>query len=843
MDEERREATDGAPPPEAQGEAGWHPDSAGAAAALLGRLGIPPEAPQVGALLEVALWRKSCHALVATLDRPPAVAPADASAPSLAEQASLLLAQVPEAVFLAILAQNLDPGPGVDAATVMLGRACLVDAEEQRLIRLAAAIRRHELPLDADRLNASLADLHAALSPADVGDAGADPLFVLQLVLMLGGDGKEVALPQDPAALLRVTRQSINAARLAAAAALLGAQGHTQGAETFRMLQTLAEAVRAGLAGKPVQWDLPAVDATLRGVAAAEAGLLAAPSRLSHMVASQKSALLGLLAVDPAIPLEKRRDYCAMARHSLEQLHARLKSTGQPLSSALIQESRLVWQAAEQETGERRAAGRAEAITRMHELLAIAAEDTDTMARLNGIAAVSIALATAHYETGAFRAATDQAIIARRVARAADQLLADAVGEESRPADEMLRVARASLAGLVAQADRTDLIARARLAEGRGDFEEASTIYTSAIALEGDLKQRMREILAALFGTAGQASALAGQGFEAEARAAHFAGLAAINRADAALMAGEHQAARTGYEQARASLGRAAELWTEARATLPPGQQANDAARQAQVSALRARYCDCKLELAQAERLIALRDHLGAAGKFIAARTVLQELVERSLDVDEHRNQQILLGSKFYADARSLFEIDLESGADDNLRAARKRMTEAAGIFESVGEARWAAFIRAQAAACEAQVLQAKAEASPTDPTRAVLVARADDRRQDAADLLAQAGGPAAGAARGGGGHQAWPGIVVLPKPQAPIAGAGDGPGMPAPTRPEDDARAALLASKRALEETIRQLRDLQERGAIDPGRWASLNLEYQQKFFSVTQQLDEAAP
>jgi hypothetical protein len=426
------------------------------------------------------------------------------------------------------------------------------------------------------------------------------------------------------------------------------------------------------------------------------------------------------------------------------------------------------------------------------------------------------------------------------VARGASELLTEALEANEEAAEsKAVRVARSAVAGMVEQAVRTDTIARARLAESRGNFEDASRLYAEAAQVESELKDRMRGLLLAFFGDASKGGALVDQGFEAEARAAHFAGMAAINLADAALMDGDQQGARSGYQDAHAKLERSAVLWDEARARRPPGPRANEAARQAQVSTLRGRYCDCKIELAQAERLIALRDHLGAAQKFIEARTVLQELVERSLDVDEGRNQQILLGSKFYADARSLFEIDLDSGSDENLRKARQRMGEAATNFASVGEARWAAFIRAQSAECEAQVLQAKAEGSPADPAREVLLSRASDRRQDAADIYAQAGTARQEAA--GGNADARPGQLVLPKPQAPIGDAGIARAASANPRRDDDSRTAKIARRRALEETIAQTQDLSERGQWDPARLMMFLLPYREEVNLIKLELEEA--
>jgi hypothetical protein len=803
----------------------WDQAAWDAAAALLhDRLDIDPAPEYVVALLEIALWRKNCHALLTAIQ---ARTPPDAPPSPPEEQLQLLMTEVPEAAFLAKLAT------AQDRTGVYLSYACVYEADEARLLHLAQVLEHSSLVVNADALNAHLRPLQAALSAADLQAATGDPEFLLRLVLLSGGGD-----PSDE--LLQAMRQSLDEARLGVAVSLLTEHGNAQGADVFALFCLQARMAHAALAAQSTQArDVPAINAVLLGVDRAEAGLLAEPSRLSAYVAHQKAGILSTLAVDPAIGAEDRRRFLDRALASLASLTERLRRSGQSPTNSLMTEARLVWMAAEMETGNARAERRAAAITRQHELLAMAALEPADMPRLTSIAAISILLATAYYETGQFVVATNQATVARHVAAGAANLfdeLSNVNGEEE---SEAIKVMRSSFASIVAQADRADMIARARLAESRGAFKDASHIYTDAARVESELKGRMHEFLSVFFGAAGQQSKLSDPGFVANARAAHFAGMAAINLADAALMGGDQQGARTGYKEGRAKLECAAKLWDEARAHMPSGPQADEGARQAQVSTLRARYCDCKMDLAQAENLVALRDHKGAAEKFIAARTVLQELVERSLDVDENRNQQILVASKSYADARGLFEVDLDARTDANLKKARQRMNEAAEGFVAAGETRWAAFSRAQSAECEALVLRAKAEDEPADVLRDALLARASDRQRDAGEIYAQAGRPRPDGSTPGEG--ATPAVLVLPKPQAPI-GEGDlRPGRFGSSARDQDPRKAKTARARALQMTIDDQTDLLERGIIDVGRWSAIVTDYRQELLLLKDENGEA--
>jgi hypothetical protein len=815
----------------------WKQEAVDAASALLQDLLFTnASSDYVTAVLDIALMRKSCHALLGALDLR---SPSNDPALELTEEGHATVMQMPEAVFLAILARN------PSQIGTRLGHACVSHAAEAQLAHAAKTIGEDESLSDADTLEAYLVELHAGLSAHDIITAAADPAFLLQVMLLVGGNDASGAKIDD---ILYAVRQLINASRVAAAAALLAARGNTEGANIFNLLHTQAETAQRALAGEvALVSDVSAIDPILQAVERAEAGLLAEPSRLSDYVARQKTAILTALATSPMLRGEDRRRYYEAARQSFVHLYLRLRATGQALNEALSQEARLNWMSAELETGERRAECRTAAITRLHELLAMAALEESTFPRLIGIATISIALGKAYYETGQPRTAIDQAIVARRIAREASEIFIEAMRGSVEANSELARLTTSALTAIVAEADRTDIIARARLAESSGDFAQASQLYAEASEVETELKARVWGLLSTLFGDAAKNGALLHLelDFEAEARGTHFAGMAAINQADAALMEGNQKSARTGYEESRAQLERAAELWDAVRARRPPGSQADEAARQAQVSALRARYCDCKMEFAQAENLVLLRDHIGAAQKYIAARTVLQELIDRSLDVDESRNQQILVASKIYADARGLFEVDLDARTDRNLKRARQHMAEAAAGFAKAGESRWAIFVRGQSAECEAQVLRIKAEDEKEDPLREALLTRASDRRTDAADIYALAGHPKdSDLSRNGSGAgksaAAPPALLVLPKPQAPV---GEGVHIASAAAARDtDKEIAKAARIRALQMTIDEMKEMRDRAILEPGRYSALVTDFREKLFQLTAEPGEAS-
>jgi len=816
MPDQTDTGAEGAPAaPEAP--ARWTAAARDAAAALLARLSFDPSPEQIDNCLDIATWRKAARDLLAAVDAHPA---------GEAGEDLGWLGAMQESALLAILAGN------PEGAAILLSRTCIDNAGMATIGSLLRQVRDGSLCLPTDQAESDLARLQAELGPDDLAEASADPAFLIQLALQFGAEGDSQGAPADLDLMQQSFRGLTNVARLAAMAALLAETGQDDAADVYRMLRLAAEGVNATFQRTPTDWKHAEIDAVLQGVARAEATCLATPSPLAYISAHGKVSFLQLLAADATLPSAHRRRYGALGLQATQALYGLLRASDQSLGTILVNEARQVWMLAQLEPDDHGAERQALAITRLHELVAMAVLESDPFPRMTAMAGVTIALATALYELGRFKAASDQAIVACRLAETAAVTLAEAAATPGVDA-RAIRFGQSGAAVMAAQAQRADLLARAKLAENQADFAGAAQLYATAAVAEQQILAGGRDLMEAMLGEAGTGqAALFDQAFGAEPRAAHFTGLAVLNQADAALMEGRFADASKGYAEAEAQLASAAALWQQAGGKLSADRR-GDALHEAEISTLRARYCDCKISLAEAEARVAANDNLGAAQHFLAARTVLRELVQRSKDVDEPRNQAILLGTECYAQARFLFEIDLDQRSDGNLGIAREAMGEAARHFAGVGEARWAGFIRAQAAACEAELLQARAEASAAEATRALLLSRAADRRQDAADIYAVASPSMAASA---GDSTSAPQTLVLPKPQAVISTAVL---QVSQQVAQADPRAALLARKQGLEQTIVELRDMRDRARVQAPEFIAMFTDYSAQLAEVTRQLE----
>src|SRR5262249_7680774 len=178
-----------------------------------------------------------------------------------------------------------------------------------------------------------------------------------------------------------------------------------------------------------------------------------------------------------------------------------------------------------------------------------------------------------------------------------------------------------------------------------------------------------------------------------EARAEYFAAMAELNRGDGELILGRFAQANQHYTAAKSPLLRAAELWRLSAAEA--GSNFETVARQAAICDVRARYCDARIELALAEQEVFLGQHKKAAERFLSAEAIFLELCERSITArDEPRMQELMRASASYCIGRSLFEVGLANRGSD-LRGAATTLEDAAVIFETQGEGRWADYLRA----------------------------------------------------------------------------------------------------------------------------------------------------
>jgi hypothetical protein len=281
----------------------------------------------------------------------------------------------------------------------------------------------------------------------------------------------------------------------------------------------------------------------------------------------------------------------------------------------------------------------------------------------------------------------------------------------------------------------------AKLAESRGDFQQASIFYETAGRLEQDMLKLLLRWLSIFSQSASALTTLSGANSSQYAiRAEYFQGMALLNRGDRELMEMNNSDARKNYQEAKHIFKTAASQWESILfdPSSPADARAN-ANREKNLCEDRAFYCDAKIEIAQAQQHSTFHEFIKASESFRNAAETFAALVGASQERGTTRNLKILKASEEFCKGCALFEMARNDKREEIKREARELVDSAALLFEEANEARWAKYIRALRFEYEADFYRKMAydSASPLTVAHAQL---AESNLREATNLFRQLG-------------------------------------------------------------------------------------------------------
>ena len=529
------------------------------------------------------------------------------------------------------------------------------------------------------------------------------------------------------------------------------------------------------------------------------------------------------------------------------------------------------WMRSELADGTERERLATSAFARVNELLAQTALEKEPLSRLGTMTSLMMFPAGWKYAKGDFRGAIEASAMAKSMAEA----FYEAADQEFRPTLEELQKAivaeeespeeRAQLVNfrdslltllegtksLAFLADLIRLTSEASLAEANGDFVEAAQLYREASAQEKEALDRLTSMISIFIDKAAAISRASQQGFQHEARAAHFNAMAKLNEGDRKLMEGEYAEANHNYADAQDSFKAAEELWAKEllRISQTSAQTQYKPRDEMLVNASRVRYCDAKIEISNAEQAsTVLRQPLTAHNHFDKAAYILAEALGTSLSKESRRGVSILRASEDFCRGRALLELDIADSKLTNSDEGRRLLDSAATLFEQFEEGRWATYIRGVLYEYEAAIFRQLAlVGGPADSNTYVM--RAQLRANDAAAQFRQLGLESRAmemeylARRG----TQQPVIIMqpvisnrpalaLPKPPSLPAMSTPAEALVEPARPSekklddirlDQALNKLKATVIAHSQRLDDLRKRRDSGILEEGRYSELASHY----------------
>lgn len=420
------------------------------------------------------------------------------------------------------------------------------------------------------------------------------------------------------------------------------------------------------------------------------------------------------------------------------------------------------WMRSELAEGTEREKLAASAFTRVNELLAQTALEKEPLTRLATMTGLMMLPAGWKYAKGDFHGAIEASAMAKSMAEA----FSEEFDREMRPtleeiqkeimAQEESSEERAQLVNLrdglltlvegtksfALVSDLTRLTSEASLAEANGDFVEAAQLYREASAQEKEALGRVVSMISTFIDKATAISRASQQGLQHEARAAYFNAMAKLNEGDRKLMEGEYAEANQNYTDAQASFMAAKDEWEKEllRISETSVQTQYKPRDEMLVNASRARYCDAKIEISEAEQASAvLRQPLTAHNHFDKAAYILAEALGMSISKESRRGVRILRASEDFCRGRALLELDIAESKLINSDEGTRLLDSAATLFEQIGETRWASYVRGVQYEYEAVIFRQLARASGSEGSNDY-VARAKLRAEDAAAQFRQLG-------------------------------------------------------------------------------------------------------
>jgi hypothetical protein len=612
----------------------------------------------------------------------------------------------------------------------------------------------------------------------------------------------------------------LNVDHYRAAAARFDALHQPHLADTARLFLAYATALRGAVQeGKRETLSFSDTRALLDRIDKYPAERLSVFDELGELVLAVRGFVRVLTSMDATASVEVRRLDLEKAEKHLYECR------GMPPLRWLSPSLR--WMRAQLLKGNRREEVELEAYALVNELAAETARHTDVMARLCGMATLSMLPASWKLAKGDYRGAVESATTAKSFAAASIgemQAHSTAFGAEiDKELDQMAQddPTAAQLKGLrdfvVTMARNARLLvdaceilivtSKARLVERQGDYAKASQYYEEAAQIEEAAREAVRSFFANAVGALPRASS-----GSSKARAAYYSAMAEINRGDQRFIENSLSEAKDYYGAAKELLDAAIQSWkAELEADESRSAQQLDALREEQnVCVLRARYCDAKIDIVDAEHYTASGRAWDATVKLERVTRIFREL-RTSLSLaagakaeTNARDSKLLWACEEYSRARYLMELDRDSSRNDNYVAVLESLNTAQSRFDDCQETHWSGYIATLRKRYETSVA---AHASLTIPR------------------------------------------LAFPKPSDPVpAAAGSSQqtleqlkfaGAPTVNRISPDVELRQLQARAiALGESMVELNELHVRGRIDTERYTNLRTEQNAKRIIVLMEM-----
>ena len=412
---------------------------------------------------------------------------------------------------------------------------------------------------------------------------------------------------------------------------------------------------------------------------------LAMFGQLSQMVMGMRGTVRLLVSMDPAISTNLRRENLQKA----EELLYACRSI--PPLRWLLPNVR--WMRAQTLKGLRKQEVELEAFALVNELVADTAREKDLLQRLMGMAMLTLLPANWKFQKADYVGAIESAATAKSFAVSAiaemeawsnafrDQIekeLASREATDPAAATELnnfrafvIKIAEGSRV-MTDACETFTLTSKAKLADRAGEYERASEYYEQAAAYEEEIVRKVREAVTTWFAATSPTGRMGRPAAQTHARAVYYGAMAELSRGDQAFMDGEIRTAIDHYEAAKEAFENAAHSWKEElRLSGPTSEKQLGPLRNEQgICLIRMRYCEAKIDIANAESYSAAGRAWDSAYKFERVTRIFSEL-RTSLDLESGlegatRDAKLLIACEDFSRARYLMELDRDTRRNGN---------------------------------------------------------------------------------------------------------------------------------------------------------------------------------
>ena len=515
----------------------------------------------------------------------------------------------------------------------------------------------------------------------------------------------------------------------------------------------------------------------------------------------------------------------AERRHHLERAAEIYSGLGNAMFKPIAAVA--LWLRAQSAQGLEREELEAEALARVSDWMAESALEKEPIARMGAMGGLAALPPMWRLSKGDFKGAIEAASMAKSLARGFTAAtkehflpLVEEIQREQAKGDEEDRAIASKLLDLAITttqsataletvSELTVIEAKAKLAESHGEYDRAGRLFQEAARLQSGVTAQFRAIITSFLDLGGEARQWE-EGYQHQARAAYFQGMADLNRGDQSLMQGSYSTANENYLSAREWFGSAVGLWEREidRIAQAPQQAKDKARRELSVCKSRMRYCDARTEMAAAEQQASLDHAWEAAKHFEEAWGIFTEMTTGDLLKEEDRNLTLLKASADFCKGRYLLETcrDARDMLEETVNEGAALLDASSRRFRQAGEMRWADYVQAMRLEYEAVIRLSFASKSRVNTESQREIARRI--LQEAAAIFRQLGATEHASdleyrARADSSVGWRPSIVLaLPKP---LDTAVD-------SNPQTQILDAHVAPSRVEDNTQSELRELQQK-------------------------------